>query len=1059
MCVIFWMTFALKRSHHTNSNSAGTRCDGFPRSLAWWQFMRSTASSRRNKLWRTAWPLRSFNPPERQRYHQKRSSGHWRREQQGSPSTLELTAHRVEGDPFPGNLIPSSLGWSGSRWVAQQDSMTCSTRHHPLCGTPQTPLSSQHGRPRQSVRQESENIQCRWSARNSASRGMPGGSPSWHGGQGFHLTQPLKPSTTWFQRSARMVWASSHGRDRLTEHFGGSRTPCWEEGWTRNTFMTLPGTASGSSSPTVPFNWASRETRGDTWETGWQSPRQTSTPGRRGMWWLKSGKQWSMGWRIFAPMADEFGRTWTTRTGIACHLSRRPPHWKPRNWIQSDRLKPGRRSYHTAQGEPALGSGGDSWHWQGSGSQPTWPQIWTSLLPGVCQMLSTLWLPLRLASGFSSSGGGLGIVLFFGGQPDWWLSGHSFRDRKGHSGDFEGGCRQMNLPPGRLHPPLVVGDLAIPWESCGIHSPTAWVPSRWPPSDWLGFGPSEGITLLIHWILTSPANRPGLHKLAPRSQNKRDAFVAEGCCLWGAFIRRTFLVTCWHFLFAWKLAGEQEYVCNVHLSKMSPFWLKWAWSEWSVWKNPPTTPRVGHGCWTTCETSEGDSRKPQRGCGQVAQISPSLTDLQADPMSPTDLKFKDGENGFDQQGSNFTAMRMYQAVMQAKNMFQAGMATGTATAGPVGSLRSNLDALCDRVALEKDWTTRLEPPSHALSFRGVMPFWRNSSSTAPRGRLGTSHPSTSCRHCRRRGNALQRATGNSRSMLLRKKRRKKNVQTHRLVDNWRGCTRSSVTTSSCVCWLSHNSNSLIWARVTLMNGMTGSMAPRLQEGSLLPLRRPCCGQSGMHGDRSVNWWPMVPLSKGLWNKWKRTSYSGPSWVYERIMFQQLRVPKDPKGKGKGKGKGKTKSGKGVYQDHLKSSPSGYKGGGKDKGPNKGGRPSGWPANWALQSPTGVPFWSTFARATVTDPMPAQSESMVGPAMGITPLISAPTKANLEPSRDLELTAHRDRRAGRRILRMKSQSRLRQTGSMGWHPSLCRQLPLRSFPNQYQILPNRGRRQL
>ena len=62
----------------------------------------------------------------------------------------------------------------------------------------------------------------------------------------------------------------------------------------------------------------------------------------------------------------------------------------------------------------------------------------------------------------------------------------------------------------------------------------------------LGFGPSEGPTLLIHWILTSPANRPGLHKLAPRSQNKSDAFAAEGCCLWCAFIRRTFLVTCWH---------------------------------------------------------------------------------------------------------------------------------------------------------------------------------------------------------------------------------------------------------------------------------------------------------------------------------------------------------------------------------------------------------------------------------------------------------------------------------------------------------------------------------
>ena len=30
------------------------------------------------------------------------------------------------------------------------------------------------------------------------------------------------------------------------------------------------------------------------------------------------------------------------------------------------------------------------------------------------------------------------------------------------------------------------------------------------------------------------------------------------------------------FLFAWKLAGKHEYVCSVHLSKMSSFWLKWA---------------------------------------------------------------------------------------------------------------------------------------------------------------------------------------------------------------------------------------------------------------------------------------------------------------------------------------------------------------------------------------------------------------------------------------------------------------------------------------------------
>ena len=60
----------------------------------------------------------------------------------------------------------------------------------------------------------------------------------------------------------------------------------------------------------------------------------------------------------------------------------------------------------------------------------------------------------------------------------------------------------------------------------------------------LGFGPSEGTRILDpglsgHWLL--PANRPGLHKLAPQSQNKRL------CCWWGAVLmslfRRTFLVT------------------------------------------------------------------------------------------------------------------------------------------------------------------------------------------------------------------------------------------------------------------------------------------------------------------------------------------------------------------------------------------------------------------------------------------------------------------------------------------------------------------------------------
>ena len=181
------------------------------------------------------------------------------------------------------------------------------------------------------------------------------------------------------------------------------------------------------------------------------------------------------------------------------------------------------------------------------------------------------------------------------------------------------------------------------------------------------------------------------------------------------------------------------------------------------------------------------------------------------------------------------------------------------------------------------------------------------------------------------------------------------------------------------------------------------------------------------------------------------------------MFQQLRSPREPKGKGKGKGKGKTKSVKGVYQDHLKPSPSGQKGGEnlrraslREDAPVVGqltGR-----SNPQRESPTaGTSISSTLAKAIATDHMHAQSRSTGGPAMGITPQTSAPIEENLEPSRDLVLTAHRDRRAGRGVLRMKSQTRLRQTGSQELHQPLFLQRSV-SFPNQNHIILLRGRRQ-
>ena len=150
-------------------------------------------------------------------------------------------------------------------------------------------------------------------------------------------------------------------------------------------------------------------------------------------------------------------------------------------------------------------------------------------------------------------------------------------------------------------------------------------------------------------------------------------------------------------------------------------------------------------------------------------------------------------------------------------------------------------------------------------------------------------------------------------------------------------------------------------------------------------------------------------------------------VYERIMLQQLRIPTNPKGKGKGKD-----------QDWQRCLP----------GPPEA-LPQ-WLQGWRLPP-------EAFLLGQLQQISCLLSGSTVGPAMGTTPLTSAQTRVSLEPSRDLGLTAHRDRRAVRRILRMKSQQRLRQTGSRDWRRLLCLQKS-NIFPTQYQITRNWGRRQ-
>ena len=175
-------------------------------------------------------------------------------------------------------------------------------------------------------------------------------------------------------------------------------------------------------------------------------------------------------------------------------------------------------------------------------------------------------------------------------------------------------------------------------------------------------------------------------------------------------------------------------------------------------------------------------------------------------------------------------------------------------------------------------------------------------------------------------------------------------------------------------------------------------------------------------------------------------------------------PESPRGKEKEKGRARPSQSKGSIRTTSSPHPVARRAGenlrraslSREDAPVVGqltGR-----SNPQRESPTaGTSISSTLAKAIATDHMHAQSRSTGGPAMGITPQTSAPIEENLEPSRDLVLTAHRDRRAGRGVLRMKSQTRLRQTGSQELHQPLFLQRSI-SFTNQNHIILLRGRRQ-
>ena len=368
-------------------------------------------------------------------------------------------------------------------------------------------------------------------------------------------------------------------------------------------------------------------------------------------------------------------------------------------------------------------------------------------------------------------------------------------------------------------------------------------------------------------------------------------------------------------------------------------------------------------------------------------------------QSPTDLKFKDGENGFDQQGSNFTAMRVYQAVLQAKNMFQSGLTSGAAAPGSLGVSRSNLDALCDRIAMEKDWISGTPKPR--LEYQGSDAFLKKQFKYCAKGEIGYFAPKHIVSALPEEGEC---PTKSHRRFTVdgfekeEEEEKRPNPQTRRQLERMHTVFRNNLL----MCLLAFPQfQQFDLCKSDLDDWYDWFYGPEIAG------RKPPPSETTLLWAEWNAWRQICQLMADgvtLKNSLKQMKENQLFWtreVYERIMFQQ---PESRRGKEKEKGRARPSQSKGSIRTTSNPHPVARRAeenlrraSPREDAPVVGqltGR-----SNPQRESPTaGTSISSILAKAIATDRMRAQSRSMGGPAMGITPQTSAPTGANLEPSR-------------------------------------------------------------
>ena len=200
-------------------------------------------------------------------------------------------------------------------------------------------------------------------------------------------------------------------------------------------------------------------------------------------------------------------------------------------------------------------------------------------------------------------------------------------------------------------------------------------------------------------------------------------------------------------------------------------------------------------------------------------------------------------------------MRLYQAVVQARSLLHSGKASSLSEGMTRPTTGFNLDALCDRVALEKDWVNQTGQPKPRLEYQGSDSFLKKHFRYCAKGEIGYFAPKHIISALPEEG---ERPTKSHRKFTVdgfekeEEEEERANPQTRRHLERMHMVFRNNLL----MCTLAFPQFQQF--DITWMNGMIGSMGHPSQDADHHLRSSHSCGLRGMPGGKSISSWQTAP---------------------------------------------------------------------------------------------------------------------------------------------------------------------------------------------------------